>query len=188
MSNETVEGQPTVRFTGVNVQVVDGTGDTDGAVNGKGNLIVGYNENALNPRSGSHNLIVGDRHSYTSYGGFVAGLNNTISGPRASVAGGELNTASGIGGSVSGGDSNIASGFSSSVSGGSGNSAGGFSSSVSGGSGNSAGGDWSSVSNGLSNTAATPYESVVGGDDVFCSSIVNNNRFCGEGSPIPVDS
>ncbi len=47
MSKVTVDGQPTVRFSGVNVQVVDGTGDTDGTVNGTGNLVVGYNENTV---------------------------------------------------------------------------------------------------------------------------------------------
>jgi len=38
------DGGATVRFTGVNVQVVSGSGTTDGALNGKGNLIIGYNE------------------------------------------------------------------------------------------------------------------------------------------------
>src|SRR4051812_43116612 len=37
-----VGGRPTIRFTGVNVQVVSGSGATDGAVNGAGNLVVGY--------------------------------------------------------------------------------------------------------------------------------------------------
>jgi hypothetical protein len=34
----------TLRFTGVNVQIVSGSGATDGPVNGLGNLIMGYNE------------------------------------------------------------------------------------------------------------------------------------------------
>src|SRR5437899_1823542 len=34
----------TLQFTGINVQVVSGSGSTDGAVNGRGNLVVGYNE------------------------------------------------------------------------------------------------------------------------------------------------
>ncbi|NQT19224.1 MAG: hypothetical protein HQ592_05930, partial [Planctomycetes bacterium] len=33
-----------ITFSAVNVQIVNGTGSTDGAVNGVGNLIVGYNE------------------------------------------------------------------------------------------------------------------------------------------------
>lgn len=39
-----VGGKPTVEFSSVNVQVVSGSGATNGAVNGEGNLIVGYNE------------------------------------------------------------------------------------------------------------------------------------------------
>ena len=40
---------------------------------------------------------------------------------------------------------------------------------------------------GLSNTASTAYESVAGGDGVFCTSVLNNNYFCGEGSITPID-
>src|SRR5438067_2126009 len=40
-----VGGKPTVVFAAVNVQVVSGSGATDGAVNGKGNLVLGYDEN-----------------------------------------------------------------------------------------------------------------------------------------------
>ena len=97
----TVDGQPTVRFSGVNVQVVDGSGDTDGPVNGRGNVIVGYNANCqADTRTGSHNLIVGDAHSYSSYGGLVAGFNNTVSGIWSSVTAGRNNTASGVFSSV----------------------------------------------------------------------------------------
>ena len=114
----TVDGQPTVRFSGVNVQVVDGSGDTDGPVNGRGNLIVGYNANASDTRTGSHNLIVGDAHSYSSYGGLVAGFNNTVSGIWSSVTAGRNNTASGEFSSVAGGVFSSATGEWSSVSGG----------------------------------------------------------------------
>src|SRR5437867_657055 len=34
----------TLQFSGINVQIVSGSGTTDGAVNAKGNLIVGYNK------------------------------------------------------------------------------------------------------------------------------------------------
>jgi hypothetical protein len=95
----------TLQFSGINVQVVSGSGATDGAVNGKGNLIVGYNKATQGQaRTGSNNLIVGDEHDYTSYGGFAAGLRNRITGPGASVSGGAENTASGPGASVSGGE------------------------------------------------------------------------------------
>ena len=52
--------------TGVNVHVRDGSGGTDGAVNGLGNLIVGYNEDSGDTRSGSHNLVVGQGRGSSS--------------------------------------------------------------------------------------------------------------------------
>jgi len=163
MSKATVDGQPTVRFTGVNVQVVDGSGDTGGAVNGKGNLIVGYNENDSDTRTGSHNLIVGPLHSYTSHGGFLAGYNNTITSPWASVSGGSVNTVSGDHASISGGSFNLASGAGASVSGGPFNIASGDGASVSGGETNTASGPNSAVSGGQNNTASATAASVSGG-------------------------
>nr|NIR43631.1 hypothetical protein [Gemmatimonadota bacterium]NIU03663.1 hypothetical protein [Gammaproteobacteria bacterium]NIV22944.1 hypothetical protein [Gemmatimonadota bacterium]NIX84937.1 hypothetical protein [Gammaproteobacteria bacterium] len=81
-------------FSGMNVQVVDGSGDTDGAVNGLGNLIVGYNENGFSAtRTGSHNLVVGYDHEYTSYAGLVAGQQNEVSNVGSSVSGGVGNVA-----------------------------------------------------------------------------------------------
>ena len=66
-------------MSGMNVQVVDGSGDTSGVVNGFGNLIVGYNEKGFAAtRTGSHNLVVGLNHEYTSYAGLVAGNSNVI--------------------------------------------------------------------------------------------------------------
>jgi len=107
-------------FTGVNVHVRSGSGATDGTINGRGNLIVGYNEDTspYEARTGSHNLVLGDENEYISYGGLVAGYGNTISGPYTSVSGGKNNIASGIMSSVSGGYQNSASGGASSVSGG----------------------------------------------------------------------
>lgn len=111
-------------ITGANLNVRSGSGATDADTNGLGNLIVGYNENVLRddgtlaPRIGSHNIVVGGEHGYSSYGGLVAGWGNYISGRFASVTGGRENTASGWGASVSGGHINTASGFMSSVTGG----------------------------------------------------------------------
>ena len=135
---------------GANVHVRSGSGETsDGcpfipaepglcqSLTGLGNLIVGYNERrgkSSGPiRAGSHNLRVGDHHAYWSFGGFVAGGTNHISGPKASVCGGVSNRASGFASSVCGGEGNFAIGVKSSVSGGQGNEAIGYSSSVSGG-------------------------------------------------------
>jgi hypothetical protein len=86
-----------VFFDGVNVHIRNGgPAEVTNLVNGLGNLIIGYNEDTLglsNDRTGSHNLIVGPEHSYPSFGGFVAGLGNTISGEHASVTGGNGNAA-----------------------------------------------------------------------------------------------
>lgn len=68
-------------FEACNVRVISGSGATNGAVNGKGNLIVGYDESVTNADwSDSHNLIVGSYHTYSSYAGLVAGIQSTFSG------------------------------------------------------------------------------------------------------------
>jgi hypothetical protein len=112
---------PHVVFSGANVHIRSGVGETTDMYSGLGNLIIGYNEDtagALRPRTGAHNLIVGPNHSYSAYGGFVAGLDNTISGIHATVSGGSMNEAHGEASSVSGGEGNTARGLASSVSGG----------------------------------------------------------------------
>src|SRR5262249_31716375 len=71
------DGGRTVRFSGVNVQIVSGAGATDAPENGVGNVIIGYNETRPtggDDRSGSHNLVVGSRNNYTSHGGVVGGF------------------------------------------------------------------------------------------------------------------
>ena len=109
------EATNTVLISGANLQVVSGSGETAEAVNGTGNIIIGYDEDSGNDKSGSHNLVVGSGHTYSSYGGIVVGYNNSITGYYSSVSGGESNTASGWSSSVSGGGSNTASGGASSV-------------------------------------------------------------------------
>jgi hypothetical protein len=90
---------------GANLHVRSGSGATDGPVNGLGNLIVGYNEPRGDDadRSGSHNLVVGSQHNYSSYGGLVAGFHNAVAGAFASVTGGQNNIAKGARAAVSGG-------------------------------------------------------------------------------------
>jgi hypothetical protein len=183
-----------VQFSGANVQVVSGAGSTGAPVNGLGNLIVGYNANTgAHARTGSHNVVVGDEHTYTSYAGAVFGETNTISGPAATVTGGAFNEASGDAASVAGGEdnhatgeeasvgggqgnfavgeyawvgggsSNTAAGYASGVSGGTGGHANGGTSSVFGGSGN-VGAGWASTAGGGGNNAATAgYDTVIGG-------------------------
>ena len=162
-----------VYLTGANLHILSGSGATGGAVNGLGNLIVGYNESrgAGDDRSGSHNIVVGPRHNYSSYGGLIAGFQNTISGTYAVVSGGNLNTASGNRASVSGGEFNTASGLLSSVSGGRTNTASGLASSVSGGRSNTASGFFASVSGGTQNLASGSRASVSGGLNRTASGI-----------------
>ena len=138
----------TVLISGANLQVVSGEGLTDASVNGTGNIIIGYDEEAFfgSDKSGSHNLVVGYGHTYSSFGGIVVGYNNSITGGYSSVSGGSYNTASGLSSSVSGGQSNFASGDASSVSGGYNNMASGILSSVLGGFGNTTSEAYSSAS------------------------------------------
>ncbi len=161
-----VGGQPTIQFSGANVQIVDGLGSTE-SINGSGNLVIGYDEDRRSgceneegrtpPQEGSHNLIVGTEQEYTSYGDVLAGYRNSATGPFASVTGGRCNSVSNYGDSVTGGvgnkvtaeytgwvgggSYNTASGFESSVSGGTGNKAEEFGASITGGNGNRAGYD-----------------------------------------------
>jgi hypothetical protein len=151
---------------GVNVHIVDGTGSTASS-SGLGNLIIGYNAGGTvsGTGGGSHNLVLGDANNYTSYGGLIAGDDNTISGAYASVTGGSRNTASGEFASISGGYFNTASGGEfASVSGGFNNYASGDVASVSGGYDNHASGPEASVSGGESNYAAGEFASISGGD------------------------
>ena len=154
----------TIRITGANLQIVNGLGATNGnpdfptqidpeltAVNGVGNLIVGYNELPPNlglGRTGTHNVVIGSEHQYTSSGGLVAGRENNIRGVASSVTGGSRNTAGGNFSSISGGSLNHTSGAHASVGGGTSNIAFGSFSSISGGRANGANGSFSSVSGG----------------------------------------
>ena len=108
---------PHLIFHHVNVHIQSGSGKTDdgGTPRGLGNLIIGYNELAggmppapANFRTGAHNLVIGPDHKYSSWGGFVAGHNNSISGAYSSVSGGTGNTASGKGSSILGGSGKVA--------------------------------------------------------------------------------
>lgn len=159
---------PHLIIEGCNVHVRSGSGETDdgGSLTGLGNLIVGYNEappRMVYGRLGSHNLVVGQRHEYSSYGGFVAGEENTVAGTAASVSGGLYNDATDAHSSVSGGELNSATDPCASVSGGFFNNAGGTHSSVSGGEQNGAYGQASSVSGGKDNYANFGWASVSGG-------------------------
>ncbi len=161
-----------VVFRGCNVHVQNGSGSTASS-NGVGNLIIGYNESGAGSpaRGGSHNVVIGPQHSYSSYGGLVAGYGNTVSGLYASVSGGNNNEASGTFASVSGGKNNEASGSRSSVSGGYNNTASNYYASVSGGVDNEASDYHASVSGGSGNDASDTAASVSGGRDNEASGL-----------------
>jgi len=104
-------GYPRALFNGVNVQIVNGLGATNGypdapatddsaltQVNGLGNLFIGYNEGPPGgwppqSREGSHNVVMGRYNSFSSFGGMVNGRHNNIAGPYANVIGGHSSKA-----------------------------------------------------------------------------------------------
>lgn len=125
--------QPTLQVHGVNLQVVNGSGISS-TTNGRGNLIVGYNEKGLDTlQTGSHNVVLGTFNAHTEAGGMVAGNGNSISGRYAMVTGGQGNAAVGWATAVHGGEFNTASGSRSSILGGLFNEASGHASTVYGG-------------------------------------------------------
>jgi hypothetical protein len=192
-----IGGKPTIRFSGANIQVVNGAGHTE-SINGVGNLILGY-DSEPGEQSGSHNLVLGFRQRYSSYGDIlggagnsatgpfstVFGAENTVSAPGSSVTGGYRNAASSSEAAVSGGSGNVASGSFSSVGGGSEgtaegessavaggfhNLAGGSSAVVSGGANGKAEGEQASIGGGLSNIASGPFSSILGGTEHTAST------------------
>jgi hypothetical protein len=192
-------------LTGANLHIVNGLGQTacgtaeepiPDCPNGLGNLIVGYNEprgEEENTRTGSHNVVVGQEHNFSSFGGAVIGRLNTISGAFAVVSGGELNVASGMGAAVTAGRLNTASGLWAAVSAGAFNTASELYSSVSGGTENAASGDGAAISGGSNNTATSlgaasvsggigniasgPHSSVCGGQENIASQ--EGSAVCG---------
>ena len=160
-----------VVFSGANVYFQSGSGNTDDGVSqgdslvGLGNLIIGYNEAAgTETRTGSHNLIIGDEHSYEGFAGLVAGKQNHIQGEYSSVVGGKGNTVSGNYSSICGGFENISSGNHASVLGGYQNETANSFTTISGGGNNLASGFKASVSGGTDNIALGNASSILGGD------------------------
>lgn len=182
MSLVTVNGQPTVRFSGVNVQIVNGVGNT-ATVNGKGNLLIGYDETDI---SGSFKCslgtnpttlaIVTNQTECISAGGswatshksgshyLVMGSQNNYS-RWGGVVSGVRNTSNYNYASLLGGYTNAAGGEYAVVTGGSENTASGARASVSGGQNNIARGGWASVSAGRNNVADGGWAGISGGSD-----------------------
>lgn len=74
--------------SGANLRVVNGE-DSQESVNGKGNLIVGYQS----APAGSHNLLLGQGNRADSFGGIVGGTHNRLMAPYASILTGLGNSA-----------------------------------------------------------------------------------------------
>jgi hypothetical protein len=153
-----VGGKPTIQFSGVSVQIVNGEGKTT-TTNGAGNLVIGYDDSP-GEQTGSHNLILGEQQTFTSYGGIVAGARSTVKAPYASVISGFENTATAFSASVLTGESNTADESYAAVSGGEGNVASGVVASVQGGFGNTASGTAASIFGGFKLTATGSYEAI----------------------------
>jgi hypothetical protein len=156
------DGETTVRISGANLKLDDGSGSTTGPANGLGNLVIGYDEGRcydeegrfartcvageqcdfapcdVSAKNGSHNLVVGAGHQYGSVGGFIAGEGNVVAAPTASVSGGWGNRAAGYGATIAGGSRNLADQATAVIAGGSDNRAHGAS--IFGGEGNVANG------------------------------------------------
>lgn len=175
-----VEDDQTLLISGVNLQLVNGAGSTS-AVNGLGNLIVGYNESdsLTTERGGSHNLVMGRWNQYGSFSGIahglrnsvlddesavIAGSNNVVSGVRSAVFGGDQNTASGNKVVAMGGVQNEAKGSVTSIFGGSSNVSDGTASVIVGGAANQTLGNRTAVLGGGSNVSDGHVGVVVGGE------------------------
>jgi hypothetical protein len=158
-------GRPEVVITGANLRLVNGLQAT-ATTNGLGNLLVGYNEprEGEHVQTGSHNVVVGQGHNFSSFGGLVVGRQNEIRGAFAAVSGGFDNTASGASAAVCGGIFNRANGESATVSGGFDNTASASAASICGGNGNTARGESATVSGGYGNTASGHTAAISGGE------------------------
>ncbi len=178
-------------ITGANLQVISGGDSTDAAVNGLGNIIIGYNEDenydstaegsgttdpTPDTKTGSHNLIVGAGHTYSSFGGIVAGYDNNITSESASITGGLRNTVSGKYSIVAGGDLNTAEGSYNNILGGFANTTKSLGNTILGGHSNTieAGSLMSTISGGYANIMDYAItSSTLGGDSTHGSGVSN---------------
>jgi hypothetical protein len=179
-----VGGKPTIQFSGVNLQILNGDGSTN-STNGAGNLVIGYDA-FPEKQTGSHNLVLGGGQEFTSYAGILGGAENSLTGPYSSilagaenhasafftaVVGGEGNSATEQAATVLGGGSNLASGENATVLSGFSNTASGGDASVGSGERNTASGSGSSVSGCAHNTAEGENSSILGGSGISLTSL-----------------
>jgi hypothetical protein len=179
LSVESVNGVRTVRFSGVNLQVVNGTNNTE-LVNGAGNLIIGYDEpnsstRIVCSRATNDNLnTISTEADCLAAGGFVAvrqktGSHNLVMGSQNSyssaggIVAGQGNFVTALYASSLGGTQSFVSGkFAVNVSG-IGNHPTGANAATLAGANNTASGSNASVTGGSSNVASSVGTSVTGG-------------------------
>ena len=148
----------TILVSGANLQVHNG--QSANASNGLGNVILGFNglqadQDPLETRNGSHNLVVGYGHFYTGNHNLISGMTNRAYGSQGVVFG--FNNRSW--------DSN------NTVLGGGNNGAYGNATTIVGGGGNNTYGSYDVVTGGVGNVTDGSYDVIVGG---------NNNAANGE--------
>lgn len=82
-------------FTGTNVNIRNGRYALT-AVNGLGNLIVGFNrvrrDGTNTPRDGSHNIVFGEEASYRSEHGLIGGVQSVVDAPYGVITTGTSNS------------------------------------------------------------------------------------------------
>jgi outer membrane murein-binding lipoprotein Lpp len=164
MNYVTVTPTGNIVFEDTNLIVRNGTGSTDGTVDGKGNIVIGYNEiDEDSFRTGSHNLVLGMANSYSGFGGIIAGYNNVQTGEFSSILGGEENTVSGTHAVVIAGESNRASANNSVIIAGSTNEVDAQGSVIVTGLNNDISSVFSAVVGGNTNDATGAYSAILGG-------------------------
>jgi hypothetical protein len=187
ISLETHNSVPTVRLTGVNLQIVNGTNRTE-AINGSGNLIIGYdepntivNELVCSQATANNGARISDAAGCLAAGGVFAnqhksGSHNLVLGSQnnyssaAGIVAGRANFINEIYASNLGGVANIASGRFSVIVAGSENRTFEASAAVLGGAANSASGRNSTVSGGSGNLASEVGATVSGGSRNIASA------------------
>jgi hypothetical protein len=173
-----------VVLTGTNLRIVSGTGATNdnGELTGLGNLVIGYGQPSRQVETaGSHNLVVGTQHQYTSHSGILSGTNHTLHSVAGAIIGGRSNQATDapygviIGGSnnaVHSNTSTIVGGYENTISGEEGhalvlggheNLGGGIAGVIVGGLANSNQGQWATIVGGRSNRIATTLPGTLNG-------------------------
>lgn len=165
---------PHVIFDGVNLHLQNGSGESVmggqaqyNPPNGRGNLIIGYDEVDLNDplepgdRGGSHNLVIGYANKFPGIYSLVHGWGNVARGGYSATIAGDSNNA-GEWNAVIGGYYNVADGIESVIIGGNDNHAIGYKSVVIGGELNQSNGTSSVVSGGLDRQALGEHDWVAG--------------------------